>query len=182
MFCSSSSCIARNSGSIWFPTRGPLSSLASQRLFPSFVGCGISRAVSRTRWASDGDAEMPKRDPVDAESSVNSSTSQFVGQCTNNLAITKIDISSNVFIDKLWKVLSPFCAANKTKLTSRLSRVSSQYCLTVEQHTSSASQLAISMLLRGFQPLLRRTPKPRITSCNAAVPLDGSLAPMTCRT
>ena len=45
--------------------------------------------------------------------------------------------------------------------------------------TSSASQLAMTTFLRGFQPLLSKVPKPLITSCKDTVPEVGSAAPMT---
>jgi hypothetical protein len=47
------------------PLNGPSSVLASQRVFPTVVGCGISRAVRFMRCASDGDPYGFHREPDD---------------------------------------------------------------------------------------------------------------------
>lgn len=106
---------------------------------------------------------------------------QSGGHGKTEVRTTKIDISRDVFVDKVWEVLSPLCAANETILCKPGELSNRRACIQLGRLTSSASQLAIRMLLRGFQPLLTRAPKPRITSCITAVPLDGSLAPITYR-
>ena len=74
------------------------------------------------------------------------------------------------------EVFAVFCAPNKTVLSGH-----EHLNQTTESgsHTSSASQLANTIVLSGFQPCSSRTPKPRMTSCNDTVPLVGSAAPMT---
>ena len=42
---------------------GPLSSCASQSVFPATVGCGTSSAVCLMMWAREGDAPTSQREP-----------------------------------------------------------------------------------------------------------------------
>lgn len=55
----------------------------------------------------------------------------------------------------------------------------SQRALGSQKRTSSPSQLAMTIVRRGFHPFRRSAPSPRTTSCNDAVPEVGSAAPIT---
>ena len=89
--------------------------------------------------------------------------------------LTEIDVSDDVVPQPVWEVLNELCAPNQTILCTLVSYVR----VKLSSRTSSASQLAMIMFLRGFQPVLRRAPKPLVTSRSVTVPEVGSAAPMT---
>lgn len=95
------------------------------------------------------------------------------------MARTDVQVRNNVLSDPFGEVLCPFRAADETILCPILS-ISTTACYpSNSRRTSSASQLAMTTFLRGFQPFLSKAPKPRTISCRDTVPDTGSTAPMT---
>jgi hypothetical protein len=78
-------------------------------------------------------------------------------------------------LDPLGEVLAPFCAANQ----SILGELEHDISVMKDTLTSSPSQLAMTIVLKGLHPFFNRAPKPRIASETDTVPEIGSLAPVT---
>lgn len=81
-----------------------------------------------------------------------------------------------MLINPIYKVFTPLGASYKPVL-ARVKQ--GTLAGDNDSFTSSASQLAMRMVLSGRQPFRSRWPKPRTTSWTEAVPLEGSVAPMT---
>jgi hypothetical protein len=85
----------------------------------------MASAVSRRKWASDGDAEAWKRDPDVAESTRTryaDGVMQLHEVCFFESSVgrtrrTKIQIGGHIFGDEFRKVFPPFRAANETILS-----------------------------------------------------------------
>lgn len=89
---------------------------------------------------------------------------------------TNVDVRDNMLLNPVGKVLTPFRTTDETILLGYQHKIKH----TKLNLTSSASQLAITIVLTGFQPRLCSTPNPRTISTNAAVPDTGSVAPIPC--
>ena len=90
---------------------------------------------------------------------------------------TEIDICNDVLVDKIRKIFAPLSAAHQAVLADYSQFIFIENAKSA--HTSSASQLAMTRVLRGFHPFLKRTPSPRTNSCVDTVPDEGSVAPIT---
>ena len=160
------------------PVNGPVSSRASHRERFLSVGCGSDCATPRTRWANEGEPPKMRLEPA-FDTSKKTLADKLHIKNNETRTLTDVQVCDNVFCEEIRKVFAIFGATNEAILKEFLENLVGGIGRCNFKHTSSASQLAITIVRRGVQPSRSNLPSPLIISTMVTVPLVGSAAPLT---
>ena len=157
------------------PWKGPVSWCASQRVLSGSVGWGTSSATPLMRWTKDGDAWATHWEPTaDTSAYCKSKVS-----CHGPWSLNSPRLMYETTFSRIQSGKSSAHSVLPTKPYYRLDTSARNQTRNATQRTSSASQLAMTKLRSGFQPLFSKAPYPRTNSWIETVPEVGSAAPMT---